>query len=358
MVFLRQSWYAAAFSDEVGREPMTVVMLDQEVLLYRTAAGEVVALGNRCPHRFVEMHTGTVIDDAIQCPYHGLRFGPKGNCVFNPHDGGVTPSAAKVPAYPAQERYGVVWLWMGDAADADPDLIPDFSMFVPRPGLRVLKGRTEIKADYRLVVDNLLDLSHVEFLHPHFRGSGTASRVKHTVTYDARTVHSTYVSDEKPEGLLGVLWVAHGGKPGGDAIHTRDIAWSAPCNLLLDIWTAQPGQTREESVQSSSAHFLTPQGRGVTQYLWYFLRNAKVDDQKLDEMIEAGTRMAFEQQDRPAIESQQRYIGDRDLMDLKPVLLKSDAATVRARRQLAALIRAEQGGEPVAVSTAMETEDA
>src|SRR5262252_8998291 len=111
--FLQNAWYVAGWSEELHGQPVGRRILDQPVVMYRLPTGEAVALQGRCPHRFAPLHLGKVIGTDIQCPYHGLRFGPQGACTFNPQGGGATPRALDIRAYPLVERYGALWIWMG-----------------------------------------------------------------------------------------------------------------------------------------------------------------------------------------------------------------------------------------------------
>jgi phenylpropionate dioxygenase-like ring-hydroxylating dioxygenase large terminal subunit len=124
-VFLRNHWYVAASSDEIGRKPFGRILLGAPVVFYRTEAGKVVAFEDRCAHRHLPLSMGKLVGDALQCHYHGLRFGPDGRCVRIPGQDQI-PQTARVKTYPVVERYKWLWIWMGDPAAADPAKIADF----------------------------------------------------------------------------------------------------------------------------------------------------------------------------------------------------------------------------------------
>jgi phenylpropionate dioxygenase-like ring-hydroxylating dioxygenase large terminal subunit len=105
-VYLRNAWYAALGADDLGEAPVGKVLLEEEIALYRTSEGLAVALGDRCPHRFVELHGGKVVGDNLQCPYHGLQFNASGACAFNPHGNGHRPAAARSRATPWSSATG------------------------------------------------------------------------------------------------------------------------------------------------------------------------------------------------------------------------------------------------------------
>ena len=110
---LKNTWYPAAWSKDVGTQLLKRTLLNESIVFFRIRDGAPVALANMCPHRFAPLHLGKLIDDTLQCGYHGLRFNAAGKCVFNPDGDGITPPAAKVRSYPLHERYGLLWIWIG-----------------------------------------------------------------------------------------------------------------------------------------------------------------------------------------------------------------------------------------------------
>ena len=198
-MFLHNFWYIAAFRHELGAKPLRRVMLGQPVVLYRTADGKAVALEDRCVHRNVPLSHGTVrADGTLQCRYHGLVYDRAGACVHIPEQTRVPPDA-KVKCYPLVERNEWVWVWMGDPAEADPARIPNYRWF-DRTGWKAKTARLHVKCDYRLIVDNLLNMAHLPFVHPHTIGSeGVVKDAKVTVKRDGRTVRlSRQMHDIEP----------------------------------------------------------------------------------------------------------------------------------------------------------------
>ena len=172
----RNQWYIAAWSDEVTRKPIERWFLEEPVALYRTEAGEAVALEGRCPHRGFPLGKSRIVGDNVQCGYHGITFRPDGSCATIPSQD-ATPAACKVRSYPIVEQWRWLWIWMGDPALADKSLIPseddlglsDGVHLISEGGYRLVSGR------YMLLHDNLFDLTHVGYLHmPSFGGGGGA----------------------------------------------------------------------------------------------------------------------------------------------------------------------------------------
>ncbi len=163
--YLRNTWYVAALTTEVGADGLfTRRLLDTSVLIYRRQDGTAVAMQDRCPHRFVPLSMGKRDGDDVVCAYHGLKFDCTGQCKHNPHGTGHIPQAARVRTFPLVERYGFLWIWMGDAA-ADLTLLPDFSPLTDGDPRGVGYTYMYRQANYELITDNVMDLSHIDHLH-------------------------------------------------------------------------------------------------------------------------------------------------------------------------------------------------
>ncbi len=167
--FQRNAWYAAALSDEVTRTPLRRIILNDPVVFYRTEAGEAVALEDRCCHRLSPLSPGQLIGDTIECPYHGLCFDKSGACTHVPGQVDI-PAHARVRAYAIVERYGLIWTWAGDSADADEGKMPDWR-WAEDDDWTTIGGYFNIPCHYMMSVDNLMDLSHVGYVHKTTIGS-------------------------------------------------------------------------------------------------------------------------------------------------------------------------------------------
>ncbi|MFC5472962.1 Rieske 2Fe-2S domain-containing protein [Paraherbaspirillum soli] len=164
LMMIRNSWYMAALSSEIKAELFARTILNEKVVMYRTSGGKLTALEDRCPHRQVPLSKGRLQDDTIECWYHGMQFDASGKCIHIPSQK-VIPERACVRTYPAAEKYGFVWLWMGDAERCDEALIPDHSVCSSAQYAGEM-CYTHAHTDYRLAIDNLLDLSHIAYVHP------------------------------------------------------------------------------------------------------------------------------------------------------------------------------------------------
>ena len=168
-MFLRNYWYAAGFSEEVGREFLARTYLDENVVIFRREDGTPVALEDRCAHRRLPLSMGKLIGDTVECGYHGLLYDCAGTCIKIPGQDRV-PKGTGVKAYPIVERHRYLWIWMGDPKLADESEIPDFSRIDdPAYGTSNIKFRHD--AHVQLLIDNLMDLSHLAYVHSTTTGS-------------------------------------------------------------------------------------------------------------------------------------------------------------------------------------------
>lgn len=338
MEFIRNMWYAAMWAHNLPAERLVEVTVTEEPLvLFRSAEGKPAALLDRCPHRLVPLHLGKLCSNGqrIQCGYHGLEFDTSGRCVHNPHSD-VIPSAAVVRSFPVVERHSLIWVWMGDKA-ADEDLIPDFSAFDESNNARVSRRDTiELEVNYQLMTDNLLDLSHVSFLHKGVLGHAGMIRGEIQVEQQDNTLYvKRSTLNVAPPGMFDLMYLRDG-KP---VDVWADMRWNAPSCMLNNAGVCPPGGKREDGVYILGAHILTPVSEFHT--LYHFAA-ARYDDnvsrtpeqqQEVIEKLSTLRRYAFEEQDEPMVLAQQRaQLSAGGLGSLQPVLLNIDAGPVRARR--------------------------
>lgn len=162
-MFIRNHWYAAGFPDDFSKHLLSRTFLNEKVVLFRRDDGGLVALEDRCAHRRLPLSRGRLLGDTVQCGYHGLVYDCAGACIKVPGQVDV-PKGAQIRSYPVVERYHYAWIWMGDPEKADEALLPDYSRLT-LPGLGRHRIGLHIKGNYQLIVDNLLDLSHLPYVH-------------------------------------------------------------------------------------------------------------------------------------------------------------------------------------------------
>lgn len=342
MNFIRNAWYAACRSQEVlNKEMFHRILLEEPIVFYRKQNGSVVALLDRCPHRFVPLHLGRLQNDEIECGYHGLRFDCTGRCVDNPHGGGKTLEAAKVRSYATHERYGLVWIWMGDAP-SDISRIPCYDSHDINSNLQVVSGYLHVRANYLLIADNLLDLSHLLYLHEGLLGDPDQAGAEQIVEEDelGRVVSRRWMPNSKVPAVFDLLY-RRDKKP---VDMWTDMRWMAPGYIWFDGGVHEPQRgEREDHGWWAGQHLLTPETQSTTHYHFAAALPSASQLNNTDQAIFAEMRrIAFVEQDKVMLEAQQAALGDKDFWAMKPILFSVDAAPVRMRRAVERLLRAEQ----------------
>ena len=170
-------WYVAEWSHAVKDKPVKVKMLGQNLVLFRDAQGQVQCLSDVCLHRGGSLSGGQIHDNCVACPYHGWRYNGDGDVTMIPTRGvdGPIPKRAKIDAYPAEERYGMIWVFMGDLPEAERYPIPPFEEY-GQPGWREVTSEYTWKAAAARVVENGIDMAHASFVHPVFGHPSTADK--------------------------------------------------------------------------------------------------------------------------------------------------------------------------------------
>lgn len=331
-VFLKNTWYVAAWNHELDQGLLSRTIIGVSLVLFRDASGKAAALFNRCPHRFAPLSKGVLHEGQVMCRYHGLRFASNGECSHNPW-GGKTPAACKVNTFPVVEQDGAIWIWLGDAEKADPSLIPRFEFMVD-PGMRCVKGYTAVKANYQLLVDNLMDLSHARFLHPGF--GGDVYNPRSHVEMGERTVTSCFLVEnvDNPE-FPECAWSA-----GGKRVDLwDDITWNEPANLTLESGVTLHGNSREQGWMIPSAHLVTPETEHRSHYFWG--SGVEQENALSNEDLVNVLSQAFDSEDKPMLEAAYEAMDGEAFWDLHPVLLQHDVGAVRVRRLLSERIAQE-----------------
>jgi vanillate O-demethylase monooxygenase subunit len=343
--YVRNAWYVAAWSDGLADGQLVArTIMNEPIVLYRKADGSVAAIEDRCAHRFAPLSMGKVVKgDRIQCPYHGLEYDSTGACVLNPHGTKNIPPRARVKSYPVIEQHKAIWVWMGDAA-ADAAKVPDFAVLDNVPALHTTKHDSiVIKANYQLVIDNLLDLSHTSYLHEGILGNADTVESEISVEQDGDdVVVGRHATNSAPPGMFAQFWPDH--PPRVDKF--TKMRWMAPSTLRLVTGICKMGAQPDSGTGYHAIHLLTPENERSTHYFFTAVRfGVTTTDDKLNRDLQKKVaemrRFAFEEQDAPVIEAQQRIIESAD-KPLDPVILAIDVGPVRYKRILGKMREAEQ----------------
>ncbi len=343
-MFLRNAWYVAAWSSEITQDLRQFRVLGEKICIYRTQGGKVVALEDACPHRKLPLSKGRIKGEHVECGYHGLTFDCSGKCVAAPGSQSI-PAAAKVRSYPLHERYELVWIWMGNPAAADPAEIFEIEHY-DDPDWGINRGAAlEIKCNYLYVTDNLLDPSHVAWVHESSFAQDATKNTPLRVTKkeDGIIVHRWMMNVEPAPFYKKVV------EFDGNCDRMQHYEVRYPSHALIKAvftpaGTGGPdGPLHQKTFFMDSYNFMTPTSEKETRYYWFQLRNVRPDDAALSAMMSEDVKSAFEE-DKAILEEVQ--IG----MDQKVnsnINLGIDGGQLRFRRQLEAMIAAEQSQDTV-----------
>ena len=339
-MFLKNAWYAALWSKDLDAAPVGRVFLDEAVVLFRDAKGDAVALEDRCCHRAAPLSMGEMKDGLLQCGYHGLMFDGTGHCVSVPGQARI-PAGAKVRKYPTVERWNLIWIWMGEAALADPDLIVDLP-WLDSPDWAITPGSIHLHANYQLLVDNLLDVTHAAYLHRNTLAADPAETT--TPSTIERMEGGVKVGRWMVDVLPPPLFAKAGGFEGEKVDRWQVVTWHPPGVVYLDVGCARTGTgapegDRSQGISIWSNHLLTPETETSCHYLFSFARNFRIDDPDMSRMIFEGTRATF-LEDVGMLEAQQKKLRGGQLENV--VDLFADAAQLQARRLMDNLLQAER----------------
>lgn len=329
---LRDQWYVAAFSEELGPRPVGRRICGEPVVLFRRADGKAAALEDRCSHRKYPLSRGEIVGDTLQCGYHGARFSAEGTCLQIPGQDSA-PRGFDLRSYPIHEMNGTILIWTGDPAMADLAHIPDWSINAA-PDWAAVRGLHRMAANYQLVLDNLLDLTHVAFVHKMLKGPGiTENPLEFDIEGDV--VHTRrMMRDVDLPGLFKAV-----GRTGKVDRWQKQIV-RAPSYVYFESGAAPSGSNAEMTEPHHVViQGITPETDKSTHYFWSVARHFAQDDETVSKAFHDISSDAFDE-DCAVLEAQQRSIdADRSGRPLRAFLC--DAAGVAVRRIVARKLQEE-----------------
>jgi phenylpropionate dioxygenase-like ring-hydroxylating dioxygenase large terminal subunit len=338
-MFVRNAWYVAARSDAVGPGLHATRLLGDAVVLYRKLDGSVVALEDACPHRKLPLSMGRLKGEHVECGYHGLTFDGAGTCVRAPGNARIPPGA-RVRSYPAHERYGLVWLWMGPPEHADSAAIIEVPEWGDSAwGINQGDAMT-VDCHYLYVTDNLLDPSHVAWVHPSSFGNAACEGEPLSTL-------------ENGKGVMVSRWMRNAEVA---PFYARYVKFSGRCDrkqqyevrfpshaVIKAIFTpagtgSESGPMHPDVFLMNSYNFLTPVDESTTRYYWFQARNFDQSDALVSEQFNEDVRHAFDE-DRVILAAVHAGMANRRTPNINLAL---DAGPTRFRRGVQRLIDAEQ----------------
>jgi len=338
VTFIRNAWYVAAWDNEVGRAPLARTICGTPMMFYRRLDRQVVAMRDACPHRLLPLSMGIREGDSIRCRYHGLKLGPDGGAEEMPlHADRVIPRLC-VETYVVAEKHRFIWVWVGEKDRADPALIPDLWP-CSTPGWVFDGGYYHVNCDYRLMIDNLMDLPH----ETHVPAGSIGQPVLMEAPIPPRVEGSeVFLTRWMPGSAPPPFW-RDALKQDGPVDRWQICQFIPPANVMIDVGVAplDAGATVERHDQGARGFVIdsmTPESETSMHYFWGMARSFDVDD--------AGFTARFKQQqggvfaeDVEILEAQQRAILANP--DLKLRAFNIDQGGVRARKIIDRLSQAQ-----------------
>ncbi len=297
-MFLRNSWYVAAWSRELSQRPLGRIFLGEPVVLFRTSHGEPVGLEDRCCHRQLPLSMGRAEGDNLRCGYHGLLFGKDGKCIEIPGQESIPPQA-RVRAYPLLEKYNWVWIWMGDPAKADAALIPNWWWAEHPQWAFTQPEMIPVKCNYQLIADNVLDVTHLAYVHASSIGAPSITEFPGSVEREERLVRFTrWIRDRPPPPMY-----QEAGGFAGNVDRWQIVEHVPPC-FTVNFAGCQDASKKIELMALSAP---TPETDKTTHYFFGFVRNFAIKEEKAERLFSEGMVKVFNE-DIPILEAQQRAL--------------------------------------------------
>lgn len=342
-MFIKNAWYIAAWAKEVEQSPLARRICNEPIVLFRDKqSGAVGAVEDRCCHRGAPLQLGKVVDEGLQCGYHGMVFDRDGVCVHIPGQEKI-PAKARIRSFPVVEKDEFIWIWPGDPEKADAALIIDYPFHNDYEKWPHKHEVYHVKCNYMLLVDNLMDMTHLAYVHVGSIGGDTKS-----------THEATMETTRTEMGLKYVRWMM-GCKPpptytkavpqlGESVDRWQEFEYIAPGNIIQ--WSgatnagtgARDKNLREGGFSLRLFHGLTPETDSTCHYFWSTANGYRQDEPEATEQLYAEIAKAF-LQDKVVVEGQQERLDE--LADRALVDIVSDSARIHMRRTVDNLIKEE-----------------
>jgi vanillate O-demethylase monooxygenase subunit len=340
-MFPKNTWYVAATPGEIATKPLGRQVCNERIVFYRGEGGQVAAVEDFCPHRGAPLSLGFVCEGKLVCGYHGLEMGCDGKTVAMP--GQKVHAFPAIKSYPVEERYGFIWVWPGDPAKADKALIPH-QEWHNHPEWAFGGGLYHINCDYRLMVDNLMDLTHETYVHANSIGQKEIDETPCKTTVDGDLVTTSRFMENIPAPPFWKAALRGNGLADDVPVDRWQICrFTPPSHVMIEVGVAHAGHggyeaPAEHKVYSIVVDFITPETDTSIHYFWGMARKFKPDDTALTDQIREGQGKIFSE-DLEMLELQQRNLLTHP--GRKLLKLNIDAGGVQSRRVIDRWLAAE-----------------
>jgi vanillate O-demethylase monooxygenase subunit len=349
-MFPKNAWYVACTPDEIEGKPLGRQVCGEKIVFYRGEEGKVAALEDFCPHRGAPLSLGFVRDGSLVCGYHGLQMGCDGKTVSMP--GQRVRGFPCIRSYPVEERHGFIWVWPGAKELADPATIHHLA-WAEDPAWAYGGGLYHIACDYRLMVDNLMDLTHETYVHASSIGQKEIDEAPVTTRVEGtQVVTSRFMENIMPPPFWQAALRGNGLADDVPVDRWQICRFDAPSHVMIEVGVAHAGKggyhaDPAHKASSIVVDFITPETETSHWYFWGMARNFKPQDTALTATIRAGQGKIFEE-DREMLERQQQNILRHP--ERKLLMLNIDAGGVQSRRQIDAWLARERGSDAAQVA--------
>lgn len=332
----RNAWYVAAFCHEIGEELLSRWILNEPVVLYRKEDGTAVAVEGRCPHRHFPLGASKRVGDAIQCGYHGITFDHAGKCTFVPSQQNI-PGVYTIKAYPLVERGLWAWIWPGDPGKADEGLIPTLEEigFADEDFYAKPFYNHEVEGRYQLLNDNLLDLTHLGYLHGTSIGTPDDAATPETRDVNDRRISSRRHMKNTPRQPVAEGRLDFDGPI--DRVSGMDFFFPGFHAGVADVLVSEGHERAGQYLSRNRVwHAVTPGKKHTTNY---FFGMGSTDAAGVEDMVEYLKPVLAE--DIFATIEIEKIVQTMDTLPPE-LMLKSDGTAVLGRRKLQEMMDAER----------------
>lgn len=334
-MFVKNAWYVAAWADEIADAPVARRILNEPVVLFRDRDGRAAALADMCCHRGAPLSCGKVVDSGLECGYHGMVYAGDGACVAIPGQVHIPPKA-RVRSYPLVEQDAMLWIWTGDPAAADPATIVSYPFHNDSANWPHKHTMYPIAGSSNLMVDNLMDLTHLGYVHPSTIGGNPEAHV-----------NALMETQPTETGLKFTRWLLNSPAPPtykkavptlADKIDRwQEFEFVAPAVVLQWVGATDAGTgaydegKRDGGFSMRIFHALTPETATSCLYFWSTLNGFRPNDPAATDKIFSEVSAAF-LEDQYIVQRQQERLtecGEDALINIV-----ADGARVHMRRVL------------------------
>ncbi len=335
--FPMNRWWVAGFAWELKDKPLARTFLEHPVVMFRQSDGKVAALEDRCCHKELPLSCGTVEERGLRCGYHGLLFGGNGACLEVPGQDRV-PSKARVRSYPLVERDQILWIWIGATPDDAPSDEPPAYPVHADPRYKFGGDVYHYDAPWQLIHDNLLDLSHLGYVHLRTIGGNAKVHMNAElkVEQDGDKVRVIrWMPDSEPPPTYTAAWPFQGRIDRWQEVEfnvSHLLIWTG----AMDQGTGRLDDPARDGFHMRGFHGVTPETRTSTHYLWTMATNPHSERENITPLVVEQTALTFEE-DRTVIEAQ--WQNQLRFPGRKQIDIHVDVGPNRARRVIDLLLR-------------------